>query len=292
MAPAAPQRRVAGGQLLEQRLGRPEIDRQVMSGQEQQATVGAAVADARAQERPARDVERDSGLVAGAPPERLVVQTAHAHDLEVDIDPVVDPLQRGTSVSLVGGAQGRMAIHGVLERAAQRVHIERPVHPRGHGQVEDGRLRIELVDEPQRLLLAAEGEVARMIGRRRGGDRCRARVVSRGQLLERGSVEKSRRADRGAGLFLDRMSQLDGVERAQPQVRESIGLDRSRPRPPRTVGPALRPARRAHRRARPSAPPASLAGPRAKARRERSARNRPTEARRGRRRAGPCHSRS
>ncbi len=291
---------VERGDLFDQHPHRPAVRDHVVEGEERDVLGGGGAHQRRAHQRPGGEVERAPRLGEHQPP-HLGLGERRGDRREIDqrhgeVDPRRDRLDRAGAGQREGRAQGLVAAHHLLERAAEGGDVEPPLEAHRARQVVGRGAGLHPIEEPEPLL--GEGE------RRREAGRARLRHEGRRRLAAaRGARRLDRRREAGDGGRLEerRERQLDRERLAHaarsPGWRGASGRPRRRSprarRRRRGAAPAPR-CRRAPSRpasAAPRRPPARAPSrPRAgRGRGGRPCRSAPAAARgRRRRRPAPC----
>ncbi len=160
------ERGIERAQFANQHAHRPPVGDDVVHVEQQQVLAGAPAVEHRAQQRALLHVEGLAcvsvqeapglGLTLG----RLAV--LHVHDGQGDVDGGGDVLQHAPVLLDEGGAQGFVALHQFLERAAEGVDVELAGQAHGDGDVEGGAARVEPLLEPHPLLREGHGRTTRL----------------------------------------------------------------------------------------------------------------------------------
>ena len=132
---------VASGQLGQQQAGGPEIDRHVVSREQERAAAVAPAIHPRP-EHPVRQVEGAVRLGADGVAQSLLVEIAGVDGLEVD-RPRRDSLPRHAVAQEHRRAQGGVAIEQPLTGGAQRLGIGGADDARRHPHVVGRTLRCQ-----------------------------------------------------------------------------------------------------------------------------------------------------
>src|SRR6185369_4870323 len=146
---------------------RPSIAHDVMHGGERDVLFRSEPEDERAQQRPAHQVERPTGLLP-PPVLRLTPARRGGHRGEIDQRQWqwrqrggrADGLERLAARFAEDRAERLVAADDLAERVRQGADVEPTAELEEHRQVEDGGLRIEPFDEPDALLTEGEREAA------------------------------------------------------------------------------------------------------------------------------------
>ncbi len=265
-------------QLADQDPGAPLVAHDVVQRQQRHHLVRARAEEPRAQERPARQVERPRRLLARLRPDRLLPllrrERGKVGDLHAHGPGLADHLHRLPVDLGEDGVQRLVPEHDLAERLLQRAHVERPAQPQREGDVVRRASGLQAVHQPEPLLREGEGEVLLLVGRALRGDvvgvRRRQPLVLHHQREElellRGQLQRVRRQLVRGRLLLrggrpERVHALgEGGERGRLEHRpqrhlhpQRLAEARDHPGPEQRVPAQLEEAVAA----RPPAPPAA-----------------------------------
>ncbi len=199
---------VQGGDLAHQHTRAPPVADDVVQREQRHRLVRARAEEPRAQERPARQVERPGRLRAHLPADRLLAllrgERGKVGDLDGDRGRLADGLHRLAVDLREHRAQRLVPAHDLAERPLQRAQLQRAPQAERDGDVVGGASRLQPVRQPEALLREGEGEAV-PAGRAPREDGVRLRRRSQPLVLQQEREEPE--------LFRRQLQRIRGVVR-------------------------------------------------------------------------------